>query len=198
MLVGAAVLCWAIWRYRNDIIFNKTKYSPFIQAIFRGTYWLRLWVHLQHEDMTNVLFRMTSLALETVALEIANRGWKHNLRIGLDYFPFIFFSQFDHGLFCNNLLAIYTGLELVSIIKKNNSYTTIEQGCRLDEPSFVKQHHTFKWCTIIDWYVQATNLEYSTELRKEEKRVKNEVDSTSSMSATSKEWQLKIIMRIIV
>jgi len=28
--------------------------------------------------------------LETVALEIANRGWKHNLRIGLDYFPFIF------------------------------------------------------------------------------------------------------------
>ena len=47
-------------------------------------------VHLQHEDMTKVLLRRTSLALETVALEIANRGWKHNLRIGLDYFPFIF------------------------------------------------------------------------------------------------------------
>ena len=89
ILVGAAVLCWAIWRCRSDIIFNKTKYSLFIQAIFRETYWLRLWVHLQHEDMTNVLFRRTSLSLETVALEIANRGWKHNLRIGLDYFPFI-------------------------------------------------------------------------------------------------------------
>jgi len=36
MLVGAAALYWAIWRCRNDIIFNKTKYSPFIQAIFRG------------------------------------------------------------------------------------------------------------------------------------------------------------------
>ena len=56
MLVGAAALCWAIWRCRNDIIFNKTKYSSFIQAIFRGTYWLRLWVHLQHKDMTKVLF----------------------------------------------------------------------------------------------------------------------------------------------
>ena len=90
MLVGAAALCWAIWRCRNDIIFNKTKCSSFIQAIFRRAYWLRLWVHLQHKDMTKVLFRRMSLTLETVALEIADREWKHNLRIGLDHFPFIF------------------------------------------------------------------------------------------------------------
>jgi len=89
MLVGAAALCWAIWRCRNDIIFNKTKYSSFIRY-FQETYWLRLWVHLQHEDMTNVLFRRMSLDLETVAMKIANRGWKPNLRIGLDHFPFIF------------------------------------------------------------------------------------------------------------
>jgi len=74
MLVGAAALYWAIWRCRNDIIFNKTKYSPFIQAIFRG----------------DLLVAPMVAPLETVALEIANRGWKHNLRIGLDYFPFIF------------------------------------------------------------------------------------------------------------
>ena len=90
VLVGEVALCWVIWRYRSDIIFNKTKYSSFIHAIFSGTYWLRLWVHLQHEDMTKVLFRRTSLALETVALEIANPGWKHNLRIGLDHFSLIF------------------------------------------------------------------------------------------------------------
>ena len=57
-----------------------------------GAYWLRLWVHLQHKDMTKVLFRRTSLTLETVALEIANRGWKHNLKIGLDSYFFNFFS----------------------------------------------------------------------------------------------------------
>ena len=45
--------------------------------------------------------------------------------------------------------------------------------------------------------MQAANLEYSAELRKEEKRVKNEVESTSSMSATSKEWQLKKMGMII-
>ena len=42
ILVGAAALCWAIWKCRNDIIFNKTKYSLFMQTVFRGTYWLRL------------------------------------------------------------------------------------------------------------------------------------------------------------
>jgi len=74
MLVGAAALCWAIWRCRKDIIFNKTKYSLFIQAISGG----------------DLLVAPMVAPLETVALEIANRGWKHNLRIGLDYFPFIF------------------------------------------------------------------------------------------------------------
>ena len=89
VLVGAAALCWAIWRCRNDIIFNKTKYSSFIQAVFKGTYWLHLWAQLQHKDMIKVLFRKASLALEAVALEIANHGWKHNLRIGLDHFSFV-------------------------------------------------------------------------------------------------------------
>ena len=66
-------------------------------------------VHLQHEDMAKVLLQRTSLALETVALEIANREWKHNLRIGLYHFPLIFPPIRPWmALFCNNLLAIYT------------------------------------------------------------------------------------------
>ena len=89
VLVGAAALCWAIWRCRNDIIFNKIKYLSFIQAIFRGTYWLRLWAQLQRKDMIKVLFRRASLALEAVVLQIANHGWKYNLRIGLDHFSFV-------------------------------------------------------------------------------------------------------------
>jgi len=89
ILVGAAALCWAIWKCRNDIIFNKTKYSSFMQAVFRGTYWLRLWAQLQHKDTIKVMFRKASLVLEVVAWEIANHGWKHNLRIGLDGFSFI-------------------------------------------------------------------------------------------------------------
>ena len=89
MLVGAAALCWAIWRCRNDIVFNKTKYSSFMQTTFRVTYWLRLWAQLQHKDTIKVMFRRASLALEVVALEIANYGWKQNLRVGLDDFSFV-------------------------------------------------------------------------------------------------------------
>ena len=81
MLVGAAVLCWAIWRCRNDIIFNKIKYSSFMQAVFKGTYWLCLWAQLQRKNMIKVLFREASLALEAVALEIANHG--ESITLGL-------------------------------------------------------------------------------------------------------------------
>ena len=93
VLVEAAALCWAIWRCRNDITFNKIKYSSFMHAIFRGIYWLRLWAQLQRKDMIKVLFRRASLALEVVALEIVNNGWKHNLRIGLDDFSFVHSSS---------------------------------------------------------------------------------------------------------
>ena len=60
-----------------------------MQAVFRGTYWLRLWAQLQHKDTINVMFQKASLALEVVVLEISNHRWKHNLRIGLDDFSFV-------------------------------------------------------------------------------------------------------------
>jgi len=44
--VGVAAVCWAIWRCRNDIIFNNIKVGSILQVIFRGTYWLRFWAQL--------------------------------------------------------------------------------------------------------------------------------------------------------
>jgi hypothetical protein len=37
-MTGVTVLCWIIWRCQNDIIFNKIKYSLFMQATFKRTY----------------------------------------------------------------------------------------------------------------------------------------------------------------
>jgi hypothetical protein len=37
---GVVTLCWVIWRCQNGIIFNRIKYSSFIRATLRGTYWL--------------------------------------------------------------------------------------------------------------------------------------------------------------
>jgi hypothetical protein len=42
LLAGAAALCWALWLTRNDILISKCKPKYVLQALFRGTYWLRL------------------------------------------------------------------------------------------------------------------------------------------------------------
>ena len=104
ILVWVAAMCWAIWRRHSDIIFFWQNQIFIICAgYFQGTYWLRMWAHLQHEDMTKVLFQRASLALEAVALEIANHERKHNLSIGLDHFFFVHssFSQWT-SMFCRN------------------------------------------------------------------------------------------------
>jgi hypothetical protein len=48
--VGIVALCWAIWKTRNDIIFYKIKHNSILQAIVRGTYWLRFWGQLQCDE----------------------------------------------------------------------------------------------------------------------------------------------------
>jgi hypothetical protein len=97
ILVGFSALCWAIWRRRIDIVFNKTKYTSFMQALFRGTYWLRFWSQLQPEDDTK---EKASLMLEVIALEHANHGWKHNNRLR----PFDLFDVLC-SLLCSTMQA---------------------------------------------------------------------------------------------
>lgn len=41
ILVGVADLCWAIWYYRNDVVFDNVSYTSFMQTNLRGAYWLR-------------------------------------------------------------------------------------------------------------------------------------------------------------
>jgi hypothetical protein len=36
--VGVAALCWAIWRCRNNVIFNKLKTNSIMHVIFREAY----------------------------------------------------------------------------------------------------------------------------------------------------------------
>ena len=53
-----------------------------MQTIYTGTYWLRFWSMLQHEERTKDLFMKVSTSLEMVALELfVSHGWKHNNRL---------------------------------------------------------------------------------------------------------------------
>jgi hypothetical protein len=73
--VGVTVICWAIWKCQNDIVFKKTKFNLILQVIFREAYWLRFWAQLQHKAQAKDTLIAMSRKLEVVALQIANRGW---------------------------------------------------------------------------------------------------------------------------
>jgi hypothetical protein len=65
----------------DDIVFKKTKFNSFLQVIFRGAYWLRMWAQLQHKEQTKDTLITMSGKLEIVALQIANRGWNNFFRL---------------------------------------------------------------------------------------------------------------------
>jgi hypothetical protein len=70
-----------MWKYRNDIVFKKSKFNSILQVIFRGAYWLRFWAQLQHKEQAKDTLITMSRKLEVVALQIINRGWNN-------FFPF--------------------------------------------------------------------------------------------------------------
>ncbi|WVZ77096.1 hypothetical protein U9M48_024997, partial [Paspalum notatum var. saurae] len=82
LLLGATGLCWALWLSRNDIVFAKTPPKSFLQVLFRGTHWLRVWAKLQqNEDKTQVVIQCCQ-RLETVALQVfASFGWPYVARL---------------------------------------------------------------------------------------------------------------------
>ena len=79
--VVVVAVCWAIWRCRNDIIFNKIKVNSILQVIFRGTYWLHFWSQLQRDEQAKNTLSLLSKNIEMIALELANGGWKHIYRL---------------------------------------------------------------------------------------------------------------------
>ena len=70
-------MCWAIWRCRNDVVFNHMKYNSIMQVIFRGAYWLRFWAQLQRNETAKDALSAMSKKLEIIALEISNKRWKN-------------------------------------------------------------------------------------------------------------------------
>ena len=84
LLTGAAAICWSIWLTRNDTVFNNCRPKTFLQVLFRGTHWLRLWVLLQHIDVQRERLVETCQLLESLAMKFfASHGWPFTLCIGL-------------------------------------------------------------------------------------------------------------------
>ena len=84
IITGVSALCWAIWISRNDLVFNRAQMFTYLQVLFRGTHWLRLWAQLQRSDDSADLLRRACRHLETMAMHFfAYRGWRFSNRITL-------------------------------------------------------------------------------------------------------------------
>ena len=81
VLLGAAALCWSVWRCRNAVVFDNKK-SSFLQAIYFTTHWLRTWAILQRHTLQDKLVE-ASRFLEQVAKDFFARahGWQSSIRI---------------------------------------------------------------------------------------------------------------------
>jgi hypothetical protein len=81
--VGIGDMLWSIWLSRNDIIFNKTPISSYMQVIFIGIHWTRMWAKFQKEENQNSL-QTACRVIETLIMEIfAKHGWWSSNRLSL-------------------------------------------------------------------------------------------------------------------
>jgi hypothetical protein len=80
--IGVSALCWAIWRTRNDMIFNKQTGTNFLQVIRRAAHSIQQWVLLlpmeQREAMVIGCNRMLLVAQDFF---FQATGWRHLNRI---------------------------------------------------------------------------------------------------------------------
>jgi hypothetical protein len=83
VLAGAAATCWAIWRCRNDVVFDRKVVPSPSQVIYSVIYWLRTWTILQKSGARDTVLA-TCRRLEQVLRECFSQahGWRSSLRIG--------------------------------------------------------------------------------------------------------------------
>jgi hypothetical protein len=82
VLAGAVATCWAIWRCRNDIVFDQKVVSSPSQVIYSAIHWFRTWIVLQMHDARDTV--LATCRLEQVLRERFSQahGWRSSLRIG--------------------------------------------------------------------------------------------------------------------
>ncbi|WVZ95944.1 hypothetical protein U9M48_041644 [Paspalum notatum var. saurae] len=86
LLFGATGLFWALWLSRNEVVFDKCTPKSFLQVLFRGTYWLRLWAKLQRsEESKQGLLQACRILVSAFMQLFSSFGWPDVARIS---FPF--------------------------------------------------------------------------------------------------------------
>jgi hypothetical protein len=81
LLVRMGAMFWSIWLSQNNIVFNKTLISSYMQVIFRATYWTRTWSVFQKEEH-QVFLHTACRWMKTLTMDIfAKHGWWYSNRL---------------------------------------------------------------------------------------------------------------------
>ena len=71
---GVAAICWTIWLWRNEIVFDKSALRSYMELVFKGTYWWsQFGSFLQKEEdhfMLKTALRAAYLNREYAAIDI--------------------------------------------------------------------------------------------------------------------------------
>jgi hypothetical protein len=79
--IGVCALLWAIWKVRNDFIFNKTAFPSFLQVIPLTTHWIHMWSFLQPAE-ERLAMDIGCNRMATVARDLYSRcGWRCDRRL---------------------------------------------------------------------------------------------------------------------
>jgi hypothetical protein len=79
--IGVCALLWAIWKVRNDFIFNKTTFPSFLQVIPLTMHWIHMRSFLQPEE-ERLAMNIGCNRMATVARDSYSRcGWRCDRRL---------------------------------------------------------------------------------------------------------------------
>ena len=79
--VGVAAILWAIWNYRNDIVFNKSTSTHYLQVIHKACYWIHLWSFLLPADQRGLMDAGCTRMLMIVRAIFSRGGWLQPRRL---------------------------------------------------------------------------------------------------------------------
>jgi hypothetical protein len=84
IMTGVAAMLWAVWRSRNEVVFDHDNPKTYMQVIYRGTYWCRSWALLQRHEAAKEKIVQACRHLERVVMMVfAHYGWRFSNRITL-------------------------------------------------------------------------------------------------------------------
>jgi hypothetical protein len=79
--IGVSALCWAIWRSRNNVVFNNANNSNFLQVIHMATQWIQDWSLLLPVDQRDHMLTGCNRLL-TVTRDFYNQAiWRLSRRL---------------------------------------------------------------------------------------------------------------------